>query len=183
MVLIKALTLTYISSTFFFSFPTFIYAQEFSEQSMGSSNACSPQINGDNNIINCSPYNALPLSEEKKNDLANLCMRENFGIVPNILIQTKETYNAGEIISIDYAGACPGKTDFFIVDDNTDRDCRRNTGMRARSETAQSYDGPLEFSKHKIEKEGKYLIKACFLSQGDAYIGGVSLPFEVVPRF
>jgi hypothetical protein len=165
-----------------FFFPTFIYAQEFNDQSMGSSNYCSPQLEGDNNIVYCSPYNA-PLSEEKKNDLSDLCMRENFGKIDKILIKTKATYKVGEIISIEYAGACPGKTVFFIVSESAKRDCRRNTGMRRRSETAQSYEGSLEFNKHKIGKAGKYVIHACFLGEGDDYMGGVSLPFEVLKRF
>ncbi len=178
-IFIKALT---ISSTLFLtSLLTPIYAQN-NNQTIGSDNICGTQILGNGNYVICN-VNNWPLNKEKKSTLVENCRRENFGVIPNILFNTKKTYNVGEIISIEYAGACPGKTDFFIVQDNANRDCRRNMGMRQRSERVQSYEGALEFSKHKIGNAGKYVIHACFLGEGSDYIAGVSLPFEVLSRF
>ncbi len=179
-IFIKALT---ISSTLFFtSLLTPIYAQN-NNQTIGSDNICGTQILGNGNYVICN-VNNWPLNEEKKSTLVENCRRENFGVIPSILFNTKKTYNVGEIISIEYAGACPGKTVFFIVPESTNRECRLDTGMKRRSEIAQNYEGSLEFSKHKIKEgqDGKYVIHACFFDKGGNYLAGVSLPFEVLPR-
>lgn len=180
MILIRALAC--ISSVLLLNnLPPSVYAQQIN-QGMGSFNICGTQVIGNNSIITCN-VNTWPLSNERKNDLVELCRRENFGRIPSILFMTKKAYNVGEIISIKYSGACPNKTEFLITPQSTNPDNGRNAGMMRRSEPVSDYEAEMEFDDRPL-RPGKYVIHAYFAdrSRRQSYIAGISLPFEILKR-
>lgn len=156
---------------------------EVPSQSIGSSNICGSQTIGNNNIFICNVYN-WPLSSKQQDKLSHLCQDEDFYNIPPVLVKTKKTYGVGEIIRIEYSGACPNKTEFLIVPANQKPVAGRNTGQRRRSVLVSDYKGEIRFKKDKQSNPGMYVINSYFTDeQGNVFLAGRSFPFEVISKF
>lgn len=127
-------------------------------------------------------YDRFHLDKEKSKKIGELCSIENFGAIEKgVEFKTRKTYNVGEIINIEYTNACPYKTDFLIVNANSPYSPRRNSGMREKSVKVPDFNGEMRFTEDKKSKPGKYAIQAYYIdSQRKIFLGGRSLPFEVV---
>ena len=181
MIVIKVLI--YISSVLLLTnLPASTHAQR---QNMGSSNICGTQLRGNQNRVDCKVFiNQWPLSSEEKGNLVELCRADDLGATPPIIFMTKKIYNAGEIISIRYSGACPYKTEFLIVPENNRPTPSRNTGMARRSVPVPNYEGEIRFVNDKQPNPGMYVIHAYLIdSERRVTLGGRSLPFQVRSKF
>ena len=148
---------------------------------------CGGQITGGNGntvIIDCDPTN-FSVDSEKKTELSILCDEENFGIIPPVFFETKDTYNVGEIISARYSGTCPNKTKLVVVRASyPDRSVLNNHHIYGTVAPVRDYEGEIRFDSNRQERPDTFQIMAIFKDrQNKVFSGGRSLPFEVRERF